>query len=190
MKDLLSWLIGKWLNKMRVSCIKQCLCHYNVHNIMIYKCTVFKSSHTDTFAVNVTHNYLSIWVSYNSFIYPIILPFIHSSISIHPSIRPCCISIFQTLLYYFFQRWNSSWCWYKDYCFSCCRWSVRVCEYNHFVKFSRCNINYFRATTHSDLIIRAVEKNIQYQVIHNASIINAIGCCGLQVSIILITVWV
>ncbi|KAK6171874.1 hypothetical protein SNE40_018298 [Patella caerulea] len=36
------------------------------------------------------------------------------------------------------------------------------------------------ATTHTDLIIRAVEKNIKYKVIHNASIMNAIGCCGLQ----------
>ncbi|XP_074654743.1 diphthine methyl ester synthase-like [Tubulanus polymorphus] len=36
------------------------------------------------------------------------------------------------------------------------------------------------ATTHSDLIIRATEKNIKYKVIHNASIMNAVGCCGLQ----------
>ncbi|XP_005090107.1 diphthine methyl ester synthase [Aplysia californica] len=36
------------------------------------------------------------------------------------------------------------------------------------------------ATTHTDLILRAVEKNIPYFVIHNASIMNAIGCCGLQ----------
>nr|XP_019532297.1 diphthine methyl ester synthase [Aedes albopictus] len=38
----------------------------------------------------------------------------------------------------------------------------------------------FGATTHTDLLIRAKEKNIPYQVIHNASIMNAIGCCGLQ----------
>ena len=38
-----------------------------------------------------------------------------------------------------------------------------------------------RATTHSDLILRATERNISYQVVHNASIINAVGCCGLQV---------
>ena len=37
-----------------------------------------------------------------------------------------------------------------------------------------------RATTHTDLIIRAAELGIQYRVIHNASIMNAIGCCGLQ----------
>ena len=36
------------------------------------------------------------------------------------------------------------------------------------------------ATTHTDLILRAVELGIQYRVIHNASIMNAIGCCGLQ----------
>ncbi|CAG5120287.1 unnamed protein product, partial [Candidula unifasciata] len=36
------------------------------------------------------------------------------------------------------------------------------------------------ATTHTDLILRAVEKQIPYKVIHNASIMNAIGCCGLQ----------
>ena len=36
------------------------------------------------------------------------------------------------------------------------------------------------ATTHTDLILRAVECSIPYKVIHNASILNAIGCCGLQ----------
>ncbi|GFO10836.1 diphthine methyl ester synthase-like [Plakobranchus ocellatus] len=36
------------------------------------------------------------------------------------------------------------------------------------------------ATTHTDLILRAVEKGLEYCVIHNASIMNAIGCCGLQ----------
>lgn len=38
----------------------------------------------------------------------------------------------------------------------------------------------FGATTHTDLILRAQEKEIKYQVVHNASILNAIGCCGLQ----------
>ncbi|XP_062505254.1 diphthine methyl ester synthase-like isoform X1 [Corticium candelabrum] len=38
----------------------------------------------------------------------------------------------------------------------------------------------FGATTHSDLIIRALSCSIPYQVVHNASIMNAIGCCGLQ----------
>lgn len=38
----------------------------------------------------------------------------------------------------------------------------------------------FGATTHTDFIIRAKEKGIPVQVVHNASIMNAIGCCGLQ----------
>ena len=38
----------------------------------------------------------------------------------------------------------------------------------------------FGATTHTDLILRAVEKKVPYKVIHNASIMNAVGCCGLQ----------
>jgi len=38
----------------------------------------------------------------------------------------------------------------------------------------------FGATTHTDFILRAKEKNIPYKVIHNASIMNAVGCCGLQ----------
>ncbi|XP_078035657.1 diphthine methyl ester synthase [Augochlora pura] len=38
----------------------------------------------------------------------------------------------------------------------------------------------FGATTHSDLILRAREKKLQVNVIHNASILTAIGCCGLQ----------
>ncbi|KAB1274965.1 Diphthine methyl ester synthase [Camelus dromedarius] len=36
------------------------------------------------------------------------------------------------------------------------------------------------ATTHSDLILRATKLGIPYRVIHNASIMNAVGCCGLQ----------
>jgi diphthine synthase len=38
----------------------------------------------------------------------------------------------------------------------------------------------YGATTHSDLVLRAHEMGIKTQVIHNASIMNAIGCCGLQ----------
>lgn len=38
----------------------------------------------------------------------------------------------------------------------------------------------FGATTHSDLVLRAVNLGIPYRVIHNASIMNAVGCCGLQ----------
>ena len=36
------------------------------------------------------------------------------------------------------------------------------------------------ATTHTDLILRAVERGISYKVIHNASIMNAIASTGLQ----------
>ncbi|KAL7276792.1 diphthine synthase [Rhizina undulata] len=38
----------------------------------------------------------------------------------------------------------------------------------------------FGATTHTDLLLRARELNIPARVIHNASIMNAIGACGLQ----------
>ncbi|KAG8904062.1 diphthine synthase [Tulasnella sp. 403] len=38
----------------------------------------------------------------------------------------------------------------------------------------------FGATTHADIILRARSLNIQTQVIHNASIMNAVGACGLQ----------
>ena len=38
----------------------------------------------------------------------------------------------------------------------------------------------FGATTHTDLYLRAASLGIPVQVIHNASIINAVGSCGLQ----------
>ncbi|KRT80946.1 hypothetical protein AMK59_4989 [Oryctes borbonicus] len=38
----------------------------------------------------------------------------------------------------------------------------------------------FGATTHTDLILRAKERGIKVQIVHNASILNAVGCCGLQ----------
>ncbi|KAK7870954.1 hypothetical protein R5R35_012169 [Gryllus longicercus] len=38
----------------------------------------------------------------------------------------------------------------------------------------------FGATTHTDLVLRAKELNIPFRIIHNASILNAVGCCGLQ----------
>jgi diphthine synthase len=40
----------------------------------------------------------------------------------------------------------------------------------------------FGATTHTDLVLRAREAGISCRIIHNASIMNAVGCCGLQVS--------
>ena len=39
----------------------------------------------------------------------------------------------------------------------------------------------FCATTHSDLYLRATKLGITVSVIHNASIVSAVGCCGLQV---------
>lgn len=39
----------------------------------------------------------------------------------------------------------------------------------------------FCATTHTDLLLRAArDKGIEVQTIHNASIMNAVACCGLQ----------
>lgn len=38
----------------------------------------------------------------------------------------------------------------------------------------------FGATTHTDLILRAKERGIKFQIVHNASILTAVGCCGLQ----------
>ena len=36
------------------------------------------------------------------------------------------------------------------------------------------------ATTHSDLILRARERKVEYRVLHNASILSAVSSCGLQ----------
>ena len=44
-------------------------------------------------------------------------------------------------------------------------------------------ICFCRATTHADLLLRARERGIGTKVIHNASIMNAVGCCGLQVHV-------
>jgi diphthine methyl ester synthase len=38
----------------------------------------------------------------------------------------------------------------------------------------------FGATTHADLMLRAREGGVKVEVIHNASIMNAIAACGLQ----------
>eukprot|EP01095_Lingulamoeba_sp_RSL-Kostka_P012171 TRINITY_DN477_c3_g1_i1.p2 TRINITY_DN477_c3_g1~~TRINITY_DN477_c3_g1_i1.p2 ORF type:complete len:318 (+),score=137.12 TRINITY_DN477_c3_g1_i1:52-1005(+) len=38
----------------------------------------------------------------------------------------------------------------------------------------------FGATTHTDLMLRAKKLGIEVQVVHNASIINAVSACGLQ----------
>ena len=36
------------------------------------------------------------------------------------------------------------------------------------------------ATTHTDIIIRAREHGVKVELIHNASVMGAVGCCGLQ----------
>lgn len=38
----------------------------------------------------------------------------------------------------------------------------------------------FGATTHTDLVLRAKRKGIPVEVVHNASVMNAVGSCGLQ----------
>ena len=39
----------------------------------------------------------------------------------------------------------------------------------------------FCATTHTDLYLRCMSEGVKVQVVHNASIVSAMGCCGLQV---------
>ncbi|XP_053613606.1 diphthine methyl ester synthase isoform X2 [Plodia interpunctella] len=36
------------------------------------------------------------------------------------------------------------------------------------------------ATTHTDMLLRAHQFGVQTQIVHNASIMNAVSCCGLQ----------
>uniref|UniRef100_A0A7N0V314 diphthine methyl ester synthase n=1 Tax=Kalanchoe fedtschenkoi TaxID=63787 RepID=A0A7N0V314_KALFE len=38
----------------------------------------------------------------------------------------------------------------------------------------------FGATTHTDLVVRAKKMGIEVKVVHNASVMNAVGVCGLQ----------
>ncbi|CAB4297329.1 unnamed protein product [Prunus armeniaca] len=38
----------------------------------------------------------------------------------------------------------------------------------------------FGATTHSDLVVRANKLGIYFNVVHNSSVMNAVGICGLQ----------
>lgn len=37
-----------------------------------------------------------------------------------------------------------------------------------------------RATTHTDLVVRAKKLGVEVKVVHNASVMNAVGVCGLQ----------
>lgn len=43
-----------------------------------------------------------------------------------------------------------------------------------------CSICVHSATTHSDLMVRAKTLGVKVEVIHNASVMNAVGACGLQ----------
>jgi diphthine synthase len=38
----------------------------------------------------------------------------------------------------------------------------------------------YRATTHTDLVVRAKKMGVEVKIVHNASVMNAIGICGLQ----------
>ncbi|GAU24988.1 hypothetical protein TSUD_312230 [Trifolium subterraneum] len=38
----------------------------------------------------------------------------------------------------------------------------------------------FGATTHTDLVVRAKKMGVEVKIVHNASVMNAIGICGLQ----------
>ena len=54
-------------------------------------------------------------------------------------------------------------------------------EHNHGKIFSFLVVgDPFCATTHSDLYLRAIKLGIKVHAIHNASIINAVGICGMQ----------
>ena len=52
----------------------------------------------------------------------------------------------------------------------------------------------FCATTHTDLVLRARAEGVEVSIVHNASIVSAVGCCGLQVyrfgEIISIPLWI
>jgi len=39
----------------------------------------------------------------------------------------------------------------------------------------------FCATTHTDLYLRCYQEGVKVEVVHNASIVSAMGCCGLMV---------
>jgi diphthine synthase len=45
---------------------------------------------------------------------------------------------------------------------------------------SSVSVYMYRATTHADIMVRARKMGIEVSSIHNASIMNAVGICGLQ----------
>lgn len=40
------------------------------------------------------------------------------------------------------------------------------------------------ATTHAELILTARQAGLNVEIVHNASIVSAVGCCGLQVFLV------
>lgn len=61
--------------------------------------------------------------------------------------------------------------------------TIILCFWNKQLLF-KIQSNHCSATTHTDLVLRAKDKDLEYRVIHNASIMNAVGCCGLQVGLV------
>ena len=54
------------------------------------------------------------------------------------------------------------------------------CVVRHVIRPTLSHLLISRATTHTDIILRARALKIPVRVIHNASIMNAVGACGLQ----------
>lgn len=59
-------------------------------------------------------------------------------------------------------------------------WVIRLGALSNPYETHRANTRLRSATTHSDILLRARARKITTEVIHNASIMNAIGACGLQ----------
>lgn len=63
--------------------------------------------------------------------------------------------------------------------FSC--WPVDVLSLIYFLfSPSYVYVHQYRATTHTDIVVRAKKLGVDVKVIHNASVMNAVGVCGLQ----------
>ena len=61
-----------------------------------------------------------------------------------------------------------------------CRFRIYGLRLYEWLTISGCASSCIRATTHSDLLVRAKTLGIEVEVVHNASIMNAVGACGLQ----------
>lgn len=58
--------------------------------------------------------------------------------------------------------------------------SLRLYRFIGCSESSHCAKRICRATTHHDLVLRAEAAGIEVRVVHNASIMNAVAACGLQ----------